>query len=100
LADDTNVLKFTRLHHGAWLSRSYQINITELETLGEERLLVFSCRCPQKRAAFILSVGGPAASSLLEVKKQMWIIDPKQCSNIIGHGSHTKGRMHMVGIGR
>jgi hypothetical protein len=30
----------------------------------------------------------------------MWITDPKQCSNIIGHGSHTKGRMHMKEIGK
>jgi hypothetical protein len=30
----------------------------------------------------------------------MWIIDLKKCSNIIGHGSYTKARMHMGGIGK
>jgi hypothetical protein len=30
----------------------------------------------------------------------MQIIDLKKCGNIIGDGSHTKGRMHMGGIGK
>jgi hypothetical protein len=30
----------------------------------------------------------------------MWIIDLKKCSNIIGPGSHTKGRMYIGEIGK
>jgi hypothetical protein len=30
----------------------------------------------------------------------MQIIDLKKCSNIIGYGSHTKGRPHMGRIGK
>jgi hypothetical protein len=36
----------------------------------------------------------------LHVLPHMWITDSKQCSNIIGHGSHTKGRMHTEEIGK
>jgi hypothetical protein len=32
------------------------------------------------------------------VLPHMWIIDLNKCSNIIGHGSHTKGRMNTGGI--
>jgi hypothetical protein len=36
----------------------------------------------------------------LHVLPHMWIIDQNKCSNIFGHGSHTKWRMCMGGIGK
>jgi hypothetical protein len=36
----------------------------------------------------------------LYVIPHMQITDLNKCSNIIGHMSHTKGRMHIGGIGQ
>jgi hypothetical protein len=39
-------------------------------------------------------------SQKLHVLPHIQIIDQNKCSNIIGHGSHTKGRMHTGEIGK
>jgi hypothetical protein len=36
----------------------------------------------------------------LHVLPHMWIIDPPKCSNVIGHGTDTNGKLCMGGIGK
>jgi hypothetical protein len=48
----------------------------------------------------ILSEVSQAEGQKSHVLPHMWIVDPKQCSNFIGHGSHTKRRSCTGAIGK
>jgi hypothetical protein len=52
-------------------------------------------------ANIILSKVSHAQKAKNHFLPQMKIVDQKKkCSNVIGHGSHTKGRMYTEGIGK
>jgi hypothetical protein len=83
-----------------WIKKMWYLYTMEFYSATKNEILSFTRQWMELENIILSKV-----SQAQKAKNHMFSLicglqTQNKCSNIIGHGSHTKGRMHMGGIGK
>jgi hypothetical protein len=82
-----------------WIKKMWYLYTMEFYSATKKNeILSFASKCMELEN-IILSKVSQLRRPKSHVLPHIWR-DQNKCSNIIGYGSHTKGRMHIGGIGK